>query len=98
MVCRDFAALPLRLNPVQSGRIGGSLAHAWRALPRANWVRQHRTIDVMPTTHIPSAGDDHDAMTEFFATRSYVAPEPPFELDEHGLPIAEPEPDDPDDE
>lgn len=46
----------------------------------------------------PSASGDHEALTEMFETVRYLPPEEPFELDEHGLPVPEPEPDDPDDE
>lgn len=52
----------------------------------------------MPTIRMPSASDDHDALNDLFETTQYLPPAEPFELDEHGLPILDAEPDDPDDE
>jgi|GEM_PF-6454999 len=51
----------------------------------------------MPET-FPSASSDHDALADMFATVSYTEPAVPFERDEYGLPILDPEPDDPDEE
>ena len=41
---------------------------------------------------------DHEVLAELFDTTGYVEPAEPFAVDEHGLPIADAEPDDPDDE
>lgn len=46
----------------------------------------------------PSASGDREALSKMFETVSYLPSPEPFELDEHGLRIPAPEPDDPDDE
>lgn len=49
-------------------------------------------------TAFPTASSDHAALADAIETVSYVAPSDPFVLDDHGLPIAAEEADDPDDE
>ncbi len=50
------------------------------------------------TTHkISSSEETRKRMADFLETTHYF-PEPDLERDEHGFPIVEPEPDDPDDE
>jgi hypothetical protein len=49
------------------------------------------------TIHFSSSEETRKRMADFLATTHYF-PKPDLELDEHGFPIVEPEPDDPDDE
>lgn len=50
------------------------------------------------TTHYPSASTDTDVIGELVETVSYLEPSTPLDVDEHGLPVLEADPDDPDDE
>ncbi len=49
------------------------------------------------TQWISSSEETRKRMTEWLETTHYY-PKPDLELDEHGMPVVAPEPDDPDDE